>query len=164
MNNRGPNASDSLVYDSRVLLFSTVLWQQGTELCRQPVIGNRYVLLFNGDLYNKRDETKCSDTSWLYEQISATDDISQVFKILKGPFSIILLDKTLQRIYFARDSLGRNSLLLGRSQAGIVVSSVLGITKCRAIFHINIIIAFKQKVIHCSIQLRFNQTEHILLT
>ncbi|XP_055535268.1 asparagine synthetase domain-containing protein CG17486 isoform X2 [Wyeomyia smithii] len=125
INNRGPDATDWTVYDSRVLLFSAVLWQQGAELSRQPVDGDRYVLLFNGDLFNKKEDRECSDTLWLYKTIDAIHDISQIFRTLLGSFSVILVDKILQRVYFARDSLGRNSLLLGRSKLGIFISSAL---------------------------------------
>ncbi|XP_053690425.1 asparagine synthetase domain-containing protein CG17486 [Sabethes cyaneus] len=125
LNNRGPDTSNWTVYNSRVLMFGSVLWQQGAVVCSQPVERDRFALLFNGDMYNETRDTSCSDTLWLYEKLNAMNDIIQLFKSLKGPYSIVILDKISQRIYFARDSLGRNSLLFARSQDGIIISSVL---------------------------------------
>ncbi|XP_062554551.1 asparagine synthetase domain-containing protein CG17486-like isoform X3 [Armigeres subalbatus] len=130
LNNRGPDYAGSIIYDNRILMYGSILWQQGSETTRQPIQSDRFVLLFNGDLFIDRGNTNASDTQWLFDRItSAVFDIASladVFKELKGPFSLILLDKSLRRIYFARDSLGRNSLLLGQSEEGFIITSVLG--------------------------------------
>ncbi|XP_029728101.2 asparagine synthetase domain-containing protein CG17486 [Aedes albopictus] len=133
LSNRGPDNVGTVTFDNRVLMCATVLWQQGSEITTQPVESDRFVLLFNGDLFIERGELSASDTQWLLEEIASAvtclDDLANVFKGLKGPFSLILLDKCLRRVYFARDSLGRNSLLLGQSDEGFTIASVTGNTQ-----------------------------------
>lgn len=113
-------------------MYGSVLWQQGSEITRQPIETDRFALLFNGDLFIDRDNLAESDTRWLLDRIESMatnlDELGELFKHLKGPFSLVLLDKQLQRVYFARDSIGRNSLLLGQSNDGFVISSVTGET------------------------------------
>lgn len=115
-------------------MYGSVLWQQGSEITRQPIETDRFALLFNGDLFIDRDNLAESDTRWLLDRIESMaanlDELGELFKQLKGPFSLVLLDKQLQRVYFARDSIGRNSLLLGQSDDGVVISSVIGETIC----------------------------------
>ncbi|KAL1376699.1 hypothetical protein pipiens_016743 [Culex pipiens pipiens] len=98
--------------------------------CRQPIEDDRFALLFNGDLFMDRDgPPEDSDTRWLFRQIVATRceaEELRSFLVLKGPFSLVLLDKVRRRVYFGRDCFGRNSLLVAVSGDGIVVSSVLG--------------------------------------
>ncbi|EDS32038.1 asparagine synthetase [Culex quinquefasciatus] len=131
LQNRGPDETGRLKFDSRVLLLGTVLWQQGATPCRQPVEDDRFALLFNGDLFMERDgPSEDSDTRWLFQQIVATrgeaKELRELFGVLKGPFSLVLLDKVHRRVYFGRDCFGRNSLLVAVSDDGIVVSTVLG--------------------------------------
>lgn len=132
LNNRGPDHAGTVTFDSRVLMCGTVLWQQGSDITLQPVESDRFVLLFNGDLFIERGDLSISDTQWLLGKVTSEvanlNDLADVFKQLKGPFSLILLDKYSRKVYFARDSLGRNSLLLGQSNEGFIITSVTGNT------------------------------------
>ncbi|XP_049294377.1 asparagine synthetase domain-containing protein CG17486 isoform X2 [Anopheles funestus] len=71
-----------------------------------------------------------SDTLWLLRKIEASRNETDLFNLLaclRGPFSVIFLRKEENRIYFARDAVGRNSLLIGRKHDGnIFISSVGG--------------------------------------
>uniref|UniRef100_A0A182PUH0 Glutamine amidotransferase type-2 domain-containing protein n=1 Tax=Anopheles epiroticus TaxID=199890 RepID=A0A182PUH0_9DIPT len=130
LRNRGPNYDSTLWYDSRVLLYGSVLWHQGDSLCQQPIETHRSMLIFNGDIFQLRDDTKESDTRWLLSRIEACPnerDLFRLFAGLRGPFSVILLRKEENRIYFARDAFGRNSLLFGNAESGnMFISSVGG--------------------------------------
>uniref|UniRef100_A0A182NDD6 Glutamine amidotransferase type-2 domain-containing protein n=1 Tax=Anopheles dirus TaxID=7168 RepID=A0A182NDD6_9DIPT len=130
LNNRGPDYDSTLWYNSSVLFHASVLWHQGDALCKQPLETDRTVLVFNGDIFQKRDDVRESDTLWLLKQIEAChnqDDLLQLVASLRGPFSVIFLRKQENRVYFARDAVGRNSLLFGRSEDGsILISSVFG--------------------------------------
>ncbi|XP_052873050.1 asparagine synthetase domain-containing protein CG17486 [Anopheles cruzii] len=132
LSSRGPDESGRLVYDSRVLLYGSVLWHQGAKLCKQPLETDRTVLLFNGDIFQPRDDEEESDTQWLLRRIetcSEEDDLRQLFREMRGPFSVIFFRKEERRVYFARDSMGRNSLLVGRSKradGGLFITSVSG--------------------------------------
>lgn len=126
MINRGPDNS-RVVYRDGILFHGAVLWQQGKKVCDQPVESNDAVLLFNGDLYMKclNDDNR-SDTEYLFELISNAqneEEFLDIFKTISGPFSIICFFKS--KLYFARDSLGRNSLIIGKNEDSIFISSVV---------------------------------------
>lgn len=132
LKSRGPDRSKT-IYNG-FLFHGTVLWQQGDVVCEQPVVSDdeNIVLLFNGDLYmNCLENDVRSDTEFLFELISnahTESEFLEIFKIITGPFSIICQFKS--KIFFARDSLGRNSLLLGKNNGAIFLSSVLDSAAC----------------------------------
>lgn len=124
LTNRGPDES-SVIYKQGILYHGTVLWQQGSQPCRQPVESNNTVILFNGDLYMENIGTG-SDTVFLCKVLSEAkteDDLLNVFKMIIGPFSVICYFQS--NLYFARDAMGRNSLLLGKHRDLIFLSSVV---------------------------------------
>ncbi len=51
-------------------------------------------------------------------------DFFDVMKEIQGPFSLIYFNGKTKRLYFARDSLGRQTLLIGLHQDSIVITSV----------------------------------------
>lgn len=102
----------------------------------------------NGDIYSKRDDILASDTQWLFDRIvdckvnynilwhieshlyviiiSIKDDtdLLALFRTIKGPYSIIYFNEATNALYFMRDSLGRQSLLLGKSDGDVWLTSV----------------------------------------
>lgn len=126
MRNRGPDQSNILFSDG-LFYHGAVLWQQGEGVCGQPVESKDVVLLFNGDLYMKTLQgQQKSDTEFLFEMISKSKseaELLNVFETLVGPFSIICFFQS--SLYFARDLLGRNSLILGKHQENVFLCSVL---------------------------------------
>ncbi|XP_065365827.1 asparagine synthetase domain-containing protein CG17486 [Calliphora vicina] len=116
LENRGPNAT-RIKECSNATFGGFVLWHQGIELCIQPVESESHLLLFNGDIFNINNfelQGK-SDSEWIFEKLSnAMDEVELIncFKAIEGPYSIIFYDKVNRNIYFARDSLGRNSLII----------------------------------------------------
>lgn len=128
LSNRGPDKSQE-IYENGVFFHGAVLWQQGNETCVQPVVSEENILLFNGDLYmasiNQYIE---SDTEFLFNKMNkaeSEEEILEIFRTAIGPFSIIFMFK--RKIFFARDSLGRNSLLLGRhgQHQSLFITSVI---------------------------------------
>lgn len=111
-----------------------VLWQQGTRLCEQPHSCKHHVLLINGDIFSKRDSQSASDTEWLAQTIDDCNDnesrLIELFRSLKGPYSVIYLNQLAQKLYFVRDAFGRQSLLLAKTcQGDTILSSVLAASK-----------------------------------
>uniref|UniRef100_A0A8W7Q172 Glutamine amidotransferase type-2 domain-containing protein n=1 Tax=Anopheles coluzzii TaxID=1518534 RepID=A0A8W7Q172_ANOCL len=132
LKNRGPNHDATLWYESRVLFYGSVLWHQGVSLCPQPIETDETVLIFNGDIFQTREDMQESDTRWLLHSIERCADENAVFHLLvslRGPFSVVFLRKRENRIYFARDAIGRNSLLLGlvADSGNVFISSVGGL-------------------------------------
>lgn len=69
-----------------------------------------------------------SDTEFLFKKINfckTEGELIQFLTTLKGPFSLIIYDKSKQKLYFLRDSFGRNSLLIGSTNELLYLSSVV---------------------------------------
>jgi asparagine synthetase B (glutamine-hydrolysing) len=125
LQNRGPNQS-KIVKRNSIFFHATTLWHQGELMASQPLESDHIVLLFNGDLYMDEIIDGISDTTYLFNlfnEANNEEDLLDVFKKLIGPFSIILNYKS--KLYFARDALGRNSLIVGRHQDQIFLTSVM---------------------------------------
>lgn len=134
LHNRGPNAHSEIIVQTNrfdVLFSGFVLWQQGVELCVQPYSYKQHVFLINGDIFTKRDDCSLSDTEWLTRRIDECNDdeteLLEVLRTIEGPYSILYYNQNTSNLYFVRDILGRQSLLLATCLDGdIVLSSVLG--------------------------------------
>jgi asparagine synthetase B (glutamine-hydrolysing) len=111
-----------------MLFKATVLWQQGDKPTKQPLQDDNFILLFNGDLFMDRPDHSKSDTEFLFDLVKSTrteEEFIGLFRSLTGPFSLICYSKKLGKLFFMRDSLGRNSLLIGKNSNFIFLSSVL---------------------------------------
>lgn len=114
LNHRGPDFSKIIERES-IIFHSSILWQQGKEMSCQPLESDGNVLLFNGDLYMDEISITESDTDFLFKLINdAGNEVEflDIFKTIRGPFSIICLFQS--NLYIARDYLGRNSLIAGK--------------------------------------------------
>lgn len=138
LHNCGPNYNYQYVHSDNELIFiGFVLWQQGLEMFKQPIITAKYILLYNGDIFNAdyaktstptstKDE---SDTDWLLSTINKCendDDLVKLFRLIEEPFCTILYKKDDNPFFFffMRDSLGRNSLCIGSDDDSLKISSV----------------------------------------
>ncbi|XP_058117412.1 asparagine synthetase domain-containing protein CG17486 isoform X2 [Anopheles coustani] len=87
-------------------------------------------MVFNGDIFQQRDDVEKSDTLWLLRRIElcqSDNDLCQLFGRLRGPFSVIFFRKKENKLFFARDAVGRNSLLVGKTpDANWFITSVGG--------------------------------------
>lgn len=86
------------------------------------------VMLFNGDLYMESVDNG-SDTEFLFRSLSDArneEDLLNVFKSIVGPFSVICRFQS--KLYFARDAMGRNSLIVGKHRESIFLTSVVDST------------------------------------
>lgn len=95
-------------------------------MSNQPLTTDDTVLLFNGDLFMDEIAKNQSDTDFLFRLINnANDEIEflDIFKLITGPFSIICY--FMKKLYIARDSLGRNSLIIGKKEDMLFFTSVL---------------------------------------
>lgn len=63
---------------------------------------------------------------YLYLQNNTPEQLVKNINSFKGPFSLIYYSKKTQELYFTRDKLGRNSLLLHKDNHSLIISSVLG--------------------------------------
>lgn len=95
----------------------------------QPIHNEDHVLLLNGDVFNAAPSAGEADISWLSSEIDnrqTEEDLLNLFKVIKGPYSCVIYKKSSRTLYFARDSLGRNSLIMGHYEGIFYVTSVNG--------------------------------------
>lgn len=137
LRNRGPDA-ENILKTSDGIFAGFVLWHQGAEICFQPIVLNNIILLFNGDIFkiNSNDLNNESDSNWLSTQLENCQSdklLINFFKKLEGPFSIIMYNKGSKDLYFARDSMGRNSLIVEKNKEHLCILSVSSLSNKKAI-------------------------------
>lgn len=138
---RGP---DHLAYrrfatdNSHLHTFSSVLLLR-QPFTRQPVKTDRFVLQFNGELYNKECLDHGNDTALvleiLHREIHVHDDarkaVHAMATSLEGEFAFVLSDLLEGYTYFGRDPIGRRSLVYYKSNDELYISSVCPPTEAR---------------------------------
>lgn len=100
---------------------------QGESLVHQPIENDKSIFLYNGNIYGGIPEEKrieSGDTLMLLELLETANDLSTVLSNIQGPYSFIYLNKWEKKLYFGRDHFGRISLLVGKNNDNIVLSSV----------------------------------------
>ncbi|CAG7786509.1 unnamed protein product [Allacma fusca] len=134
LKSRGPDAEhDAFVTSTNFLikLSSYVLWTQGLTIREQPIVTEKRIFAFNGDIYS----LKCSplpanvnDGLFLFECMeSSCESVSAFLNLisgLQGPFAFILVDRAENLLWFGRDYFGRSSLLFGLEKESFFISSV----------------------------------------
>lgn len=127
INRRGPDENSSISTRSDVLLHASVLKLRGNV--SQPVSSSTGgTLCFNGEIYGT--PPNCSDTLAvlsLLEDVDQDTALLQALDQLEGEWSFIYHDTSQNRLIFARDSLGRRSLLVGRNTKSEQVSCVCSV-------------------------------------
>ncbi|GLV40605.1 uncharacterized protein CBL_04407 [Carabus blaptoides fortunei] len=129
---RGPDANSSVftaINEWNLLLASSVLWLQGTELTKQPIQTEKSWFLYNGDIFDSdilsgAERQQNGDTKPLLNAVENSLDPMCALSKMRGPFAFILIDKRHQKLYFARDTYGRRSLLIGHQNNQLVLTSV----------------------------------------
>lgn len=124
--NRGPNYSSLRVCEShQTLWFSSVLSLRHPFTPQSICVGDRFVLQFNGELYNR--DIQHNDTQWIVSNLlSHPEDVISVVRKWEGEFAFTILDKLTQSIYFGRDSVGKRSLSYHIDNNTLSVASVTG--------------------------------------
>lgn len=120
---RGPDyiSYNQFFCDMNFQMFSSVLSLR-QPFTTQPVSNDRYVVQFNGELYNSQCEHS-NDTQYLLS-ILEQHGINGI-KLVSGEYAFVILDKSTENLHFARDSIGKRSLCYKFSaDEGILVSSV----------------------------------------
>lgn len=125
---RGPNYSSLKFSQNHCMAwFSSVLSvrQPFTKQCVN--VGDRYILQFNGELYN--EEIQHNDTSFIASLLEdESTDIMNKICLFDGEFSYTIYDMQTCKIYFGRDDIGKRSLsfLLQPDTGELYVTSISG--------------------------------------
>ncbi|KAJ3545305.1 hypothetical protein NM688_g5640 [Phlebia brevispora] len=117
---RGPDAQDTVKRRTKKLeftYFDSELRLRGHDRISQPhrdAEGN--LLCWNGEVFEGMDITLDeNDGAKLFSRLrtsQTTEDIIDLFGSIEGPYAFVYYHHDLRRIFFARDPLGRRSLLI----------------------------------------------------
>ncbi|KAF7721701.1 hypothetical protein EC973_004290 [Apophysomyces ossiformis] len=135
---RGPDSQklqrisiDSITLD----FFSTVLHLRGPHVVSQPIHSKKTgdILCWNGEIFGGLDiHLDQNDTEWLMDRLTqvsshSTKALLDIFSQIEGPFAFVFWQAHAKRLWFARDCLGRRSLLWNRSEKGPFMLSSVGL-------------------------------------
>ncbi|KAJ7835293.1 asparagine synthase-domain-containing protein [Mycena leptocephala] len=120
---RGPDSQDTRQVsvtgsDDTVVLdfFASELRLRGSDPVVQPREQDGNLFCWNGEIFDGMDITKEeNDGVKLFHALSAVDTIEQVgelFGKIEGPYAFVYYHAVSERVFFARDPLGRRSLLI----------------------------------------------------
>lgn len=125
---RGPNFSSLRVSkDHCMSWFSSVLSLREPFTKQSVEVGDRYILQFNGELYNK--EIEHNDTSFVASLLESDQmTVLDIVSLLEGEFAYTVYDMHERKLYFGRDDIGKRSLSyrLDPTTGEVYVASVTG--------------------------------------
>ncbi|GJN92383.1 hypothetical protein Rhopal_005413-T1 [Rhodotorula paludigena] len=120
---RGPDAHNTLIRHVRpskgfhfeMRFHASVLHMRGDALTMQPFVSdNGDVLLWNGEIFDGLEVSPHeNDGQKLFDQIQryGPSNFFAAIHDIEGPYAFVYYQASTQRVYFARDPLGRRSLL-----------------------------------------------------
>lgn len=125
---RGPNFSSLRASKEHCISwFSSVLSLREPFVRQSVEVGDRYILQFNGELYNT--EILDNDTSFFASLLENDKmNVFEVVSMLDGEFAYTIYDMVERKLYFGRDDIGKRSLSywLDQMSGEIYVASVTG--------------------------------------
>jgi len=143
---RGPDGNGTVKLAScgcgcvAVTVQNSVLQLRGEEKIRVPLHrkDTKNVIAFNGEIFGSTggEAPAESDTIWLLTRLDAADGdatmITNTFSSLRGPWCAVYWHHTTRHLWFAKDVLGRRSLLIGFSSARKGLVSIASVAPLEA--------------------------------
>lgn len=131
---RGPDSRGEYVCDGAAMIFRRLAIIDPQARSDQPYrdISGRYVLVFNGEIYNYKDlRSELSDAGVRLRTSGDTEVIAEgfalwgeaVFAKLDGMFSVVIFDTQNAQVWAARDPLGIKPLYVARQGRAIGLAS-----------------------------------------
>jgi asparagine synthase (glutamine-hydrolysing) len=135
MKHRGPDARGVYAYNNLTLGHLRLSIQDLSEGANQPMFSydERYVIIFNGEIYNHWDIRNNELKSYDFRTTSDTETILALFikhrekavHYLNGIFAFVILDKQENTIFVARDHFGVKPLYIHLSDNQFICASEL---------------------------------------
>jgi len=130
---RGPDNIKILHDKNFSILFRRLSILDKSSNSNQPFISSdkKKILVFNGEIYNYLELRNILKKKYKFLTTSDTEVVMKCYeewginftKKLRGMFSIILFDNSLNKIFFIRDPLGQKPLYYSFLDKGLIVSS-----------------------------------------
>lgn len=135
MKHRGPDARGTFEYNNLTLGHLRLSIQDLSEDANQPMFSydDRYVIVFNGEIYNHWDIREKELKTYAFKTTSDTETILALFikyrekavNYLNGIFAFVILDKKENIIFVARDHFGVKPLYFHLSDKQFICASEL---------------------------------------
>ena len=129
-NHRGPELSNIEVIDNFTFGFNLLPIDSNLIEGKQPLISDKYILLFNVDIYNKislakkyQIETFRNDTDLLFILLNKIG--LQVLEVIEGIYAIFILCRENKKIYLIRDIFGSKPLYYTITNNNFLFSSYI---------------------------------------
>lgn len=122
---RGGDYENYKILDANTEVYSSVLSLR-QPLAEQPLIDERFVIQFNGELYNDQITARMNDVEYLHKKLihDFDNDVIKTIGHICGEFAYTILDKFEKKVYFGKDMIGRKSLCYSESDGNeLYVSS-----------------------------------------
>jgi len=126
LHHRGPDDSGLYHDDNIILVHSRLSIIELSKLGHQPMHSScgRYVIIFNGEIYNHFDLRKKYLVDHPFRGHSDTETILELFRILQekmlpeliGMWSFIIWDKSARKAFATRDRFGQKPLYIRKSE------------------------------------------------
>lgn len=133
LRNRGPDGRGVMSDKGVVLLHTRLSIIDLSEHASQPMISacGRYIIVFNGEIYNYRELRRDIEGSYAFGSISDTEVIlayyakfgPKALEFLRGMFALAIWDKEKEELFVARDRLGVKPLYFTTLGKGFAFSS-----------------------------------------
>ncbi|KAA8906688.1 hypothetical protein TRICI_005111 [Trichomonascus ciferrii] len=121
---RGPSSCDEISVDagSKQLKFLSSVLSLRLPFTKQPIQDSSGdILQFNGELYNP--EVENNDTVFFLEKLQHKG-VLPTLQALRGEYAFVYYESHTQKIWFARDCIGRRSLLYSCINGQLFITSV----------------------------------------
>lgn len=124
---RGPDYSSLRVSsEHKTAWFSSVLSLRSPFTPQSIMVEDRFVLQFNGELYNEEIGFDNNDTQFIASKLRESDNVFDVIGQLKGEFAYTVYDLKQRKFYYGRDSVGKRSLSYQLASGELYITSTSG--------------------------------------
>lgn len=121
---RGPTSCDEVVVEagSKRLKFLSSVLSLRLPFTKQPIHDSSGdILQFNGELYNP--EVENNDTAFFLDRLQK-NGVLPTLQSLRGEYAFVYYEKQAQKIWLARDCIGRRSLLYSVDNGQLFITSI----------------------------------------
>lgn len=110
--------------DNHIEIYSSVLSLRQPYVI-QPIVDSRFIIQFNGELYNEEIKENMNDVEFLHHRLitSCDNDVIKCINGLEGEFAYTIVDKLESKVYFGKDIMGRKALCYSYNEDELYISS-----------------------------------------
>lgn len=133
LQNRGPDGRGVLREENLTFIHTRLSIIDLSEHASQPMVSTcgRYVIVFNGEIYNYRELRRSLESEYSFHSQSDTEVILTLFSKLgagmldqlRGMFALAIWDRQLEELFVARDRLGVKPLYFAAAGARFAFAS-----------------------------------------